>query len=126
MMSNEEIERKMAFIVGQQAQFASDIQLLQESQARTEQVVAHTAEVVAHTADAVAQTADAVAHTADAVGQTAEVVARLANVTHVGFNDVNAKINALVDSQIRTDETVRNLVAVVDRYFREGSNGHSL
>jgi hypothetical protein len=126
MMSNEEIERKMAFIVGQQAQFASDIQLLQESQARTEQVVAHTAEVVAHTADAVAQTADAVAHTADAVGQTAEVVARLANVTHVGFNDVNAKINALVDSQMRTDETVRNLVAVVDRYFREGSNGHSL
>jgi ABC-type transporter Mla subunit MlaD len=126
MMSNEEIERKMAFIVGQQAQFASDIQLLQESQARTEQVVAHTAEVVAHTADAVAQTADAVGQTADAVGQTAEVVARLANVTHVGFNDVNAKINALVDSQIRTDETVRNLVAVVDRYFREGSNGHSL
>jgi ABC-type transporter Mla subunit MlaD len=119
MMSNEEIERKMAFIVGQQAQFASDMQLLQESQARTEQVVAHTAEVVAHTADAVAQTADA-------VGQTAEVVARLANVTHVGFNDVNAKINALVDSQMRTDETVRNLVAVVDRYFREGSNGHSL
>jgi hypothetical protein len=56
MMSNEEIERKMAFIVEQQAQFASDIQRLQESQARTDQVVA----------------------------QTGEIVARLANVTHVG------------------------------------------
>lgn len=33
-MSNEEIERKMAFIVEQQALFASDIQRLQESQAR--------------------------------------------------------------------------------------------
>jgi septal ring factor EnvC (AmiA/AmiB activator) len=96
-MSNEEIERKMAFIVEQQAQFASDIQRLEESQARTDQVVA----------------------------QTGEIVARLANVTHVGFNDVNAKINALVDSQMRTDETVRNLVAVVDRYFREGRNGNS-
>ena len=89
MMSNDEIERKMAFIVEQQAQFASDIQRLEESQARTDQVVA----------------------------QTGEIVARLAHVTHVGFNDVNTKINALVDSQLRTDENVRNLVAVVDRYF---------
>ena len=89
MMSNDEIERKMAFIVEQQAQFASDIQRLEESQARTDQVVA----------------------------QTGEIVARLAHVTHVGLNDVNTKINALVDSQLRTDENVRNLVAVVDRYF---------
>ena len=95
MMNNEEFEKRMAFIVEQQAQFASDIQRLQESQARTDQVVA----------------------------QTGEIVARLANVTHVGFNEVNAKINALVDSQIRTDENVRNLVAVVDRYFSEGHNG---
>jgi hypothetical protein len=87
----------MAFIVEQQAQFASDIQRLEESQARTDQVVA----------------------------QTGEIVARLANVTHVGFNDVNAKINALVDSQMRTDENVRNLIAVVDRYFREGRNGNT-
>ena len=98
MMSNEEIERKMAFIVEQQAQFASDIQRLQESQTRTDQVVA----------------------------QTGEIVARLANVTHIGFNEVNAKINALVDSQIRTEENLRNLVAVVDRYFSEGRNGKSL
>ena len=95
-MSNEEFERKMAFIVEQQAQFASDIQRLQESQARTDQVVA----------------------------QTGEIVTRLANVTHAGFTEVNAKINALVDSQIRTDENVRNLVAVVDRYFSEGRNGN--
>ena len=95
-MSNEEFERKMAFIVEQQAQFASDIQQLQESQARTDQVVA----------------------------QTGEIVARLANVTHIGFTEVNAKINALVDSQIHTDENVRNLAAVVDRYFSEGHNGN--
>lgn len=94
-MSNEELERRMAFIVEQQAQFASDIQQLRESQTQTDQVVA----------------------------QTGEIVARLANVTLEGFKDVNAKINALVDSQIRTDETLRNLVAVVDRYFSEGRNG---
>ena len=94
-MSNEELERRMAFIVEQQAQFASDIQQLRAAQTQTDQVVA----------------------------QTGEIVARLANVTLEGFKDVNAKINALVDSQIRTDENLRNLVAVVDRYFSEGRNG---
>jgi hypothetical protein len=87
-MSNEEFERKMAFIVEQQAQFAVDIQQLQATQAHTE-----------------------------------NVVGRLANATLAGFNDVNVKMEALVDSQIRTDETLRNLIAVVDRYFSEGRNG---
>ena len=103
-MNNEDLQRKMAFIIEQQAQFASDIQRLEESQARTDQVVA----------------------------QTGEIVARLANVTLEGFKDVNAKIDALVDSQIRTDEnvsrtdeTLRNLIALVDRYFTEGRNGRS-
>jgi len=47
-------------------------------------------------------------------------------VTHVGFNEVNAKINTLVDSQIRTEENLRNLVAVVDRYSSEGRNGKNI
>jgi len=87
-MSNEDTERRIAFIIEQQAQFASDIQQLREVQSQTEQIVA-----------------------------------RLASATLEGFKDVNAKINALVDSQIRTDENLRNLVAVVDRYFTEGRNG---
>jgi ABC-type transporter Mla subunit MlaD len=66
-----------------------------------------------------------------------EVVTRLANVTHAGFGEVNAKINALVDSQIRTeenltrtdknvartDENLKSLIATVDRYFSEDRNG---
>ncbi len=101
-MNNEEFDRKMAFIVEQQAQFASDIQLLQESQGQLQEVV----------------------------GQMGEVVTRLANVTHVGFTEVNAKINALVDAQIRTEESLtrtdanlRDFIAVVDRRFSEGKNG---
>ena len=122
-MNNEEIERKMNFIVEQQAQFASDIQQLQESQARTEQVVVQMAETVGVTSETVAQMGD--------------IVTRLANVTHAGFTEVNAKINALVDAQIRTeenlvrtdrnldrtDENLKNLIAVVDRYLSEGRNG---
>ena len=101
-MSNEEVDRRIAFITEHQAQFASDIQQLREAQAQTDQVVA----------------------------QTGEIVARLANATLEGFKEVNSKINALVDSQIRTDqnlsrtdENLRNLIAVVDRYFSDGRNG---
>src|SRR6185295_14568771 len=114
-MNNEEFDRKMAFIVEQQAQFASDIQLLQESQAQLQESQARTAEFV---------------------GQMGEVVTRLANVTHAGFTEVNAKINALVDAQIRTeenlmrtdknvastDESLKNFIAVVNRYL-SGRNG---
>ena len=45
-MSNEEMQRRMDFIVGQQAQFASDMQVLRESQAQTEQVVARLAHII--------------------------------------------------------------------------------
>jgi predicted transcriptional regulator len=95
MMNNDELERKMAFIVEQQAHFASDIQKMRELQAQTE-----------------------------------DVVGRLAQATLEGFRDVNTKIDSLVDSQIKlteaqtqTDENLRNLIAVVDRYFSEGRNG---
>jgi hypothetical protein len=101
-MSNEEFEKRMEFILEQQAQFASDIQQLREVQAETNQIVN-----------------------------------RLAAVTLEGFKDVNAKIDALVDSHIRlaedqaktaanlalTEENLRNLVVVVDRYFSERRNG---
>jgi len=102
MMSNEEVEKRVAFIIEQQAHFAADIQQLREVQAQFQVTQA----------------------------QTENVVARLANVTLEGFRDVNAKIDALVNSQIKladsqshTDENLRNLIAVVDRYFSEGRNG---
>ena len=100
-MNNEEFEKKMEFILEQQAQFASDI------------------------------------------GELKDVVARLANAslnrfeaieekTARRFEDVDEKIAALVDSQVRltesqsrTEDSLRNLIAVVDRYFSEGRNGKS-
>jgi hypothetical protein len=53
------------------------------------------------------------------ITQLEGLVTRLAAVTVKGFEDTNAKINALIDAQMRTDEAVRNLTAIVDRYFRE-------
>jgi hypothetical protein len=128
MTNNEYFERKMNFILEHQAQFAADMLRLEESQARTDQVVAVMGEAVTQ-----------------AVSQVGEVVTRLANVTHAGFTDVNAKIDALVDAQIRseerltrneeksirtdekiarTEESIQRLSDTVDRYIRKRRNGH--
>jgi hypothetical protein len=105
MTNNEEFNRKMAFILDQQAQFATDIQRMREKQEELQLTQA----------------------------QTENVVGRLAHATLEGFKDVNAKIDALVDAHIRlsksqarteknlalTDENLRSLIAVVDRHVRE-------
>ena len=44
-MNNEEVDRKIAFIIEQQAQFAADIHQLREVQGQTDQVVARLANV---------------------------------------------------------------------------------
>ena len=96
-MSNEEFEKKAEFIVEQQAQFASKL------------------------------------------GQLEDIVARLAKATLDRFessdkrvDEIDERIAALINSQIQTEENVkktdehlRNLIAVVDRYFSEGRNGGS-
>ena len=94
-MSNEEFDKKAEFIVEQQAQFASKVEQLED------------------------------------------IVARLAKATLDRFeisdkriDEIDKRIGALINSQIQTEENVkktdehlRNLIAVVDRYFREGRNG---
>jgi hypothetical protein len=96
-MSNEEFEKKAEFIVEQQAQFASKI------------------------------------------GQLEDIVTRLAKATLDRFegsdkrvDEIDERTAGLVSSQIQTEENVkktdehlRNRIAVVDRYFREGRNGGS-
>ncbi|HYG81298.1 MAG TPA: hypothetical protein VD861_12960 [Pyrinomonadaceae bacterium] len=103
-MSNEELERKIEFIVNQQAQFASNLGELK-----------------------------------DIVTQLARATLNRFEATDKRIDDVDERISALVDAQIRTGENVkrteenvketnealRNLIAVVDRYFSEGRNGEA-
>ena len=92
-MNSEHFERQMDFIIDQQAKIVVDAQKLYEAQAVTERKLAETQETVRATEEAVKATIEA-------VGVTTEVVTRLAHVTNVGFKDVTAKIDALVDSHI--------------------------
>jgi hypothetical protein len=79
-MTNQEFEQKMNFIIEQQAQFAADLELRrirEEEFDRRHQIWKVEIE---------------------------DLLTRLARVTNEGFKDVNAKINALVDSHIRMEE----------------------
>lgn len=96
-MSNEEFEKKVEFILNQQAQFSSDLGELK-----------------------------------DIVTQLARATLNRFEATDKRIDDVDERIAALVDSQLdteekmkKTDEALRNLIAVVDRYFTEGRNGKS-
>jgi hypothetical protein len=90
-MTNEEMRRTMQFILEQQAQFAVDMRQLKESQAKTE----------------------------GNVSQLTNVVSLLAAANNAGFQELRGSISALVDAQMRNEENIKNLTAVVDRYFRE-------
>lgn len=103
-MGTENVEKLMEFMLDQQSRFASKIGQLE-----------------------------------DILGQLEDIVVRLAKGTLDRFEatdgrvgNIDERISALVDSQMRTEENVkktddalRKLIAVADRYFSEGRNGNS-
>jgi SMC interacting uncharacterized protein involved in chromosome segregation len=89
-MTNEEFERRKEFIIEQRAQFAAGMQQLREAQAQTERVVT----------------------------QTEEIVARCEREMREGSNEWRAKIDALNNSQMQTEEALRKLRANLDRLKR--------
>ena len=94
MMNNEDFERKMAFIVNQQAQFVVDIALLQEEQTRTSHNISRLEAVMADRATA----------TENRMAEAEDLVTRLARVTNEGFKQLGAKIDTLIDAHIRHEE----------------------
>jgi hypothetical protein len=129
-MSNEEFEKKMEFILEHQAQFAASIQEHNERFARNEELISRIGEQVGLIGEQIGLIGERMI-------QLEDLVNRLASATLTGFKDVNAKIDALVDSQIRlddaqarteanqalTDEALRKLIATVERHISKGRNG---
>jgi predicted nucleic acid-binding Zn-ribbon protein len=93
-MTNEELEKRKEFILEQRARFAAGMQQLREAQALTERVVA----------------------------ETEETVIRFENKMREGSKELNSKFNALADSQERTTQDLRNLIAKLDPFFTERRN----
>lgn len=105
---NQATQDKIEFIVSQQAHFVANQQKAEERASKIEDLIVRLGNFTIEQSKA-----------------NEEKIASLSD-------DVERKISALVDAQLRTEEnirrteeSIRNLTAVVDRYFSEGRNGKS-
>jgi len=109
-VTNEQIEKRIEFIIEQQAQFASDIQVLREIQAADTKMLK---EQYRNLSDAVVTAVGMVGRIAAAQERTDQRVAELAE-----------KVSELTDAQARTDERLNIFINVVEKYIsRNGNNG---
>ena len=97
-MTNEEWDRKVEFLLQQQALFDADMRRLEAAQEETRQKVDRTAETVSHLGSFIQE----------GFGLTLNL-----------FKNTDAKIEALADA-------LRELAALVDRHIREGHKGLEL
>jgi hypothetical protein len=106
-MSNEEMEKKMEFIVEQQAKFAAEIEIQREVQATQGKRLS----------DALIAVVGIVGKLAEAQVRMQESVNRLTEA-QAGTED---RVIRLTEAQTRTEERLNILISVVERYF--GGNG---
>ena len=92
-MSNEEMNKKMEFIVEQQAKFAAEIEILREVQATQHR-----------------RLSDALISVVGIVGNLVQAQTR-----------TDENINRLTEAQARTEERLNIFINFVERYF--GGNG---
>lgn len=102
MMSNEEWDRKVEFLLNQQAQFDVDMRRLEAAQEETGKKLDRAAENISHLA-----------------GFIHEGFGLVMNM----FKETDAEIRELKESQKLTDEKLRKFITKVDRLTGEGQNG---
>jgi hypothetical protein len=113
MMSNEEWERKMEFLLNQQAQFDADMIELKAAQARTKEAMELAAQNISHLG----------AFIHEGFGLTMN----LFKETDVKIREqqelTETKIQKLTESQKLTDEALRKLITRFDRHLGEDHPG---
>ena len=103
-MGDGEVEKRMEFIIQQQAQFVSDIQILRERQS--------------HLTDALVTVVGVVGQLAEAQRRTDARLAELA--AHV-----DEKFAELAEAQARTDDRLNVLIDAVERFVSRNGHGKS-
>ena len=105
-MSNEEMNKKMEFIVEQQAQFAADIEKMREVQAADAKLLKEQDRKLS----------DALIAVVGIIGNLAQALTR-----------TDESINLLTEAQARTEERLNIFINVVERFIsgNGGSEKHA-
>ena len=109
-MTNEEIQRTMEFILGQQAQFAANIQLLQEERIRDSPRLARLEESF-----------QLLVRVAESTDTRLDRLESNTSAVEANMAGLEASMAALVAAQTHTDERLSVLIDIV----REDRNGKS-
>lgn len=107
MMTNEEMQSTIQFIVEQQAQFMVNLQHLQEQMVRVEGSL-----------EKLGESLEKLSESQEKFGESLESLHRL----------VGTVLEAQATTEVnlaRTDERLNNLINVVERYISDHRNGHS-
>ncbi|MEO6391682.1 MAG: hypothetical protein ABIP75_07505 [Pyrinomonadaceae bacterium] len=104
-MSNDEVQKRMEFIIEQQAQFTVNIQKLEESQKRLEESQRKTDEQIGRLEGAFVGLFNLVVELQQAQKRTEESLAKLTL------------------AQASTDDRLNSLILVVEKYFSGKQNG---
>ena len=99
-MTNEEFNRKVEFLLSQQAKFEARMQHVEETQPKHERKIDETAELSRNTAKGLSELIDLTAQLTNTVVDGYRVVFELSE----SMKHTDEKINVLIDSQIRADE----------------------
>lgn len=110
MMNDEQLEQRIEFIIEQQAQFASDIQVVREVQATDAKLLKEQHR-----------------NLSDAVVALMGMVGRVAEAQERGdrrASELAERVSELADAQARTEEHLNIFINVVEKYIsRNGGNG---
>ena len=110
-MTDEQIEQRIEFIIEQQAQFSSDIQVLREIHASDTKMLK----------EQYRNLSDAVVAVVGLVGKIAEAQER----TDAKVSELAEKVSELADAQARTDERLNIFIDVVEKYISKNGSGNS-
>ncbi len=100
MMSNEEFDRKVEFLLNQQARFDAGMQELREAQKVTD-------EKFKHMFDGFEEGQKFAIHTRETLDELAILTTEGFKILYEQSRNTDAKIAALVNSQIETEEMIR-------------------
>lgn len=113
-MNNEELNRKMEFIVEQQARFATDIQVMREIHEADTKLLKQETKLLKEGMELLKE------QVFNLSGAVTTVVGMIGNIAQVQQTTVT-QIGELALSQLRTDERLNVIIDVIERYF--GGNG---
>lgn len=114
-MTDEQFEKRVDFILEQQASFAASIQRLEEAQAKTDERIRALAAVSLSFANHL----EGLAHHVEGLTHHVEEIDRRF-ATFV--SETNARFQKLTESQMHTDQRLNALIDIVRRQA-EGGNG---